>query len=57
MGAARFERYCDDVNETILRDEVDKSNLKKRFVEQQVKNVSTQIVTLTLTLTLSFIRV
>lgn len=38
MGAQRFERYCDDVNETILRDEVDKSNLKKRFVEQQVKN-------------------
>lgn len=33
MGAERFERYCDEVNETILRDEVDKSNLKKRFVE------------------------
>lgn len=36
MGKARFEQYCDEVNETILRDEVDKSKLKQKFVEQQV---------------------
>ena len=30
LGNRRFEDYCDEVNEAILKEEVDKSELLKR---------------------------